>query len=149
MSDRAVFDDAGSLTEYQSVGRDITDVREAEEALRRKHEELGRACEQIAANEGELRRNYEELAQKQKELLESEEWYRTIFENTGTATVIIEESTLISLANSKFLELTGYSRDEIEGKRFWTEFVCTGRSRPDAEVPLWTEKGGCRGTNPV
>ncbi len=37
--------------------------------------------------------------------------------------VIIEENTLISLANSKFLEITGYSRDEIEGKRFWTEFV--------------------------
>ena len=33
-NDRAIFDDKGILVEYQSVGRDITDVKEAEEALR-------------------------------------------------------------------------------------------------------------------
>jgi PAS domain S-box-containing protein len=32
-SDRAIFDDAGNLVEYQSVGRDITDVKMAEKAL--------------------------------------------------------------------------------------------------------------------
>jgi PAS domain S-box-containing protein len=33
-SDRAIFDDTGSLTEYQSVGRDITDRKLAEIALK-------------------------------------------------------------------------------------------------------------------
>jgi PAS domain S-box-containing protein len=32
-SDRAIYDDAGNLVEYQSVGRDITDVITAEQAL--------------------------------------------------------------------------------------------------------------------
>jgi len=32
-SDRAIFDPYGTVTEYQSVGQDITDVREAEAAL--------------------------------------------------------------------------------------------------------------------
>ncbi|MGC9517059.1 MAG: PAS domain S-box protein [Methanomicrobiales archaeon] len=57
------------------------------------------------------------------ELKTSENYYRTIFENTGTATVIIEEDTTISLANSEFEELSGFSREEIEGKKSWTEFV--------------------------
>ena len=33
-SDRAIFDEHGILTEYQSVGRDVTDQKQAEEALR-------------------------------------------------------------------------------------------------------------------
>ncbi len=54
---------------------------------------------------------------------ESEEKYRTTFESTGTATVIIEEDTTLSTVNSEFERLCGYSREEIEGKKSWTEFV--------------------------
>lgn len=54
---------------------------------------------------------------------DSEKYYKTIFEHTGTATVIIEEDTTISLANTEFEKLSGYSREEIEGKKSWTEFV--------------------------
>ncbi|HOO44587.1 MAG TPA: PAS domain S-box protein [Deltaproteobacteria bacterium] len=59
----------------------------------------------------------------EKALKESEQRYRTIFENTGTATIIIEEDTTISLANSHFEKLSGYPREEIEGKKSWTEFI--------------------------
>ncbi|MGO8717367.1 MAG: PAS domain S-box protein [Smithella sp.] len=61
---------------------------------------------------------------KAEEILrEKEELYRTIFENTGTATIIFEEDATITLANAKFAELAGYTRDEIENKKKWTEFV--------------------------
>lgn len=53
----------------------------------------------------------------------SEKLYRTIFENTGTATIIFEDDMTISLANTEFERLSGYSREEIEGKKKWTEFV--------------------------
>ncbi len=46
----------------------------------------------------------------------SEEMYRAIFETTGTATIIIEADSTISLANDEFVRLSGYSREEIEGK---------------------------------
>jgi len=59
----------------------------------------------------------------EKALKESEEKYRTIFETTGTAMVIIEEDSTISLANAEFEKLTGYTRAELEGKMSWTEFV--------------------------
>jgi len=50
-------------------------------------------------------------------------YYKAIFEHTGTATIIIEEDTTISLANSEFEKLSGYSKKEIEGKKSWTEFA--------------------------
>jgi PAS domain S-box-containing protein len=56
-------------------------------------------------------------------LRDSEKTYRTIFENTGTATVLIEENTVISHANAEFVRLAGYPVEEIEGKKSWTEFV--------------------------
>jgi len=59
----------------------------------------------------------------EKALKISEAYYRTIFENTGTATVIVEEDSTISLANSKFEKLSGYSKEEIEGNKSWREFV--------------------------
>ncbi len=56
-------------------------------------------------------------------LRESENNYRSIFETTGTATIIVEEDMTISLANAELEKLTGYSRAEIEGKKKWTDFV--------------------------
>ncbi|MBI5459789.1 MAG: PAS domain S-box protein [Methanobacterium sp.] len=49
-------------------------------------------------------------------------YYQTIFENTGAATIIVEENNLISLVNMEFSSLTGYPKEEIEGKMMWTEF---------------------------
>ncbi len=56
-------------------------------------------------------------------LRESEERYRSLFENTGAATVIVEESTIISLVNGEFERLSGYTKREIENKKSWTEFI--------------------------
>lgn len=54
---------------------------------------------------------------------ESERLYRAIFENTGTATIIMEEDMTISLLNSEFEKMTGYKKEEWEGKRKWPEYV--------------------------
>ncbi len=63
-------------------------------------------------------RNQAELALK-----ESENLYRTIFETTGAATIIIDNDTKITMANAGFATLSGFSIDELEGKKSWTEFV--------------------------
>ncbi len=63
-----------------------------------------------------------ERMKSREALRESEEKYRTVFENTGNATIIVEESATISLINTKFEILSGYSKEEVEGKKSWTEF---------------------------
>ncbi|QYZ79370.1 PAS domain S-box protein [Methanofollis formosanus] len=58
----------------------------------------------------------------EEELRRSENLYRTLFEASGAATVIIEEDLTISLANSGFAELSGYAKNEIEGSVKWERF---------------------------
>ena len=53
----------------------------------------------------------------------SDNFYRMIFEKTGTATVIFKEDDTILLANGGFERLTGYTKEEIEGRKKWTEFI--------------------------
>lgn len=54
---------------------------------------------------------------------ESEQLYRAIFESAVTPMVLIEEDTTLSLVNTEFEELSGYSRAEVEGKKSWMDFV--------------------------
>lgn len=69
----------------------------------------------------------EELEQKveerTREIEKKEQFYRSIIDSAATAMCIVEANTLISLANQKFEELTGYAKEEIEGKMSWTQFV--------------------------
>jgi PAS domain S-box-containing protein len=72
---------------------------------------------------GKLEQRDYDLREGKEALRKSVELYKMTFENTGTATVLIEEDTTMSLVNSKFEKLSGYSKDEIEGKKKWTEFI--------------------------
>ncbi|MEA3421722.1 MAG: PAS domain S-box protein [Acidobacteriota bacterium] len=126
-SDRMIFNNKGKFTEFQSVGRDITERKRMEEALQKSHLILEqqvkeRTAELLIKNE-QLMKEIEERRQAEMMLQESENKYRTVFETTGTATVIIEEDMIISLANREFEKLSGYSREELEDKKTWTEFV--------------------------
>ncbi len=58
-----------------------------------------------------------------EELRSSEVKYRTIFENTGAATIIIEKDMRISLANSQFVAMSGFSRREIQNRKSWLDFI--------------------------
>lgn len=55
-------------------------------------------------------------------LRKSEKKYRTIFETTGTAMVILDEEGRIQMANEEAEELSGYSKDELKGMNM-DEFV--------------------------
>ena len=62
------------------------------------------------------------FAEKTLELLESESKYRNVFENSGAATVIIEEDMTISLANPVFARISGFKREEVELKKSFYDF---------------------------
>ena len=57
------------------------------------------------------------------ELAWQEEKYKVLFETTGTATIIVEEDNTISLVNQQMADLSGFSKEELEGNKSWTEFV--------------------------
>jgi PAS domain S-box-containing protein len=122
-SDHAVFDMNDVIVEFLSVGRDITDRKLAEMALTSRNDELAAAYEELTAVEDQLRTNLEDLVKSRQQLAESELRYRTVFETTGNATVLLDEDTTISLANDGFARLSGYPKEEIENKKSWTEFV--------------------------
>jgi PAS domain S-box-containing protein len=69
-------------------------------------------------DKGEIR-----VADYETDQLISESLYRTVFETTGTATIIIEEDTTISHVNKKFESLSGYLKEEIEGKKSWKDVI--------------------------
>ena len=62
-----------------------------------------------------------------KALEESDIRYRSVFENTGSATIIIEADMTISLANTGFVKMTGYSKQEIEGRMKWPTIIAHPR----------------------
>ena len=59
----------------------------------------------------------------EKALKESENLYRTIFNNTGAATIIIGPDTTIILANYGWEKLTGVSKEEQENRTSWTIYI--------------------------
>ena len=65
----------------------------------------------------ERRKNVEAALQK------NEREYRSVFENTGTATFIIEEDMTISKANEKAAKMIGYPKLDIEGKMKTSDFI--------------------------
>ena len=76
-----------------------------------------------ARAEDELQKNFAKLQKQEQEILNREAYYRAVFENTGTAMIVIDEDTTISLANEKSGQLFGYDREEIEGCLHWPDLV--------------------------
>ncbi len=108
---------SGALGEEMAI--DLLKKGATDYVLKNRLSRLGPAVSR-ALHEVEERRERERA---EHALKESEVRYRTIFENTGTATVIVDEDATIVLANRQFERLTGFSRLEIEGKKKWTEFM--------------------------
>lgn len=103
-------------------------------------------AEQNRKKENEVRKNFENLeesipeltedVQRKNKLLEEEiaklrqmeerlqgaEGLRRIFEKMATPLILMEENKVISLANDEFEKLSGYSKEEVEGKKCLMDF---------------------------
>jgi PAS domain S-box-containing protein len=83
--------------------------KQAEQQLRRNHEELSAAYQQLVAYDEEIRKNYDDLTKGQQALSLSEEKYREIFENAieGIYQTTLEGKFL--RVNPSFARMFGYS----------------------------------------
>jgi len=124
-SSRPIVED-NQLVGLTGIMVDITESKQLEDELRKHRDHLEemvkeRTAELKTANE-QLQREMAERKQAEEALRESEDKYRTIFQTTGTAVIIIEEDTTISLVNEEFEKLSGYSKGDVEGKISWKQF---------------------------
>ncbi|MCP4693284.1 MAG: PAS domain S-box protein [Desulfobacterales bacterium] len=65
----------------------------------------------------------EKIEKRDQALQESEKRYRSVFENTGTATCIIDENHTITMCNTMFEKLSGFPSNEIENIKRWRDLV--------------------------
>ena len=67
----------------------------------------------------------EELVEKRtRQLQESEKKYRTLFETSKSAMLLVDtESGLLTMANKEFCDLIGYTRQEVENSLHFLNFV--------------------------
>ncbi|HZK87121.1 MAG TPA: PAS domain S-box protein, partial [Syntrophomonas sp.] len=109
------------------ISRDITARKQAETALQKSYDEMEMKVQertlQLKERTAQLQSEITEQERTEQALRESENYYRTIFENTGTAMMVIEEDITMSLVNTEAEKLFGCSREELEGRKKWSEFV--------------------------
>jgi PAS domain S-box-containing protein len=68
-------------------------------------------------------RDITQKREARKALRASEAKYRATVEHTGTAIMLLEDNRIISLVNKQMERLSGYKREEIEGKMPFTRIV--------------------------
>ncbi len=66
-----------------------------------------------------------ERKQAENAIKESEEKFRNIFENRGTATGLFGEDGIAQDCNAVFCELSGYPRKEIINNMIWSDFIAS------------------------
>jgi len=89
----------------------------------RTKEQLSKELNNLHKRIAELEVSEIKLKQSEEILKEKEKKYRAIFENTGAATAIFNDDHIILMVNTEFEKLSGYSKEEIEEKISWKEFV--------------------------
>ncbi len=119
---------ARNITRRRRVEMELQTMKEGlERGVRERTEALEHANQRLTEEMEERRRVKEEeitrLQQARQLLQESEARYRSVFENSGTATVIIEADSTVAVANTEFEKLSGYSKADLEGKMKWTQMV--------------------------
>ena len=117
-------DEIGSLAEgFNEMVANIQVHEKELEGYRKNLEELvRRRTAQLTDMNMQLKNELSVRQRAEKALAESEYLYRTIFETTGNANLIVGADDLVVMVNTAFEKLSGYEREEIEGKLKWTDF---------------------------
>lgn len=74
-----------------------------------------------------------------KQLQESENRYRTIFEVSDNAMMLVDENSIITMVNEQFVNMTGYSKSSVENLKSWSVFF-ERNERPAVEKRLRREE---------
>jgi PAS domain S-box-containing protein len=118
-TNRAIFDEQGVIKEFQSVGRDITDRKRAEEELRRTRDDMEEKVEErtrdlLQANE-QLKREIKNREREKSRRRESEASMEALL-NAAPVGIGLVKNRVFGWVSHRMSEMLGYSADELVGK---------------------------------
>ncbi len=76
----------------------------------------------------------------EEHLKKSEEFYRTLFQHSGTAIVVNDSKGMISSVNKTFSDLAGFKKEELEGKKHYLGFVKDKKRVAAIHEKRWKQK---------
>ena len=106
----------GNLISYDGMITDITELKQAEEALQKNSEELYASYEQLTASEEELGANLDEMTRQGMALRESKRELTNIIEFLPDATLVIDREGTVIAWNLAMVKMTGVPAEQMIGK---------------------------------
>lgn|GEM_PF-3558681 len=110
--DRALFDDKGQIFEFQAVGRDITEQKNAEMALQEAQAQLEKKVEERTT---ELLQEIENRKEAEAALAQEKETLRETLQSINEGIVITDTQGTITFVNQEAQEITGRTEVEVKG----------------------------------
>ena len=102
------------LSRINKLSENMLNIAQNRKSLNRLNSEGDDELSLLAKNVNQM---LESLKISYGTIVKSRKKYKTIFQNTGTAMTIHEENGIISLVNTEFEKLSGYTKKEIEGNK--------------------------------
>jgi PAS domain S-box-containing protein len=104
-TNRAIFDEEGNIKEFQAVGRDITDLKQAQKGLKKEKDRLERLVEKRTAGlikvNKRLMREIEDRKKTEEALRSSEDKYRSVVDHIGIGISLIGPDMKIQTLNNQ------------------------------------------------
>ncbi len=123
-SARTVRDEAGNILYYEGTAEDITERKQAVEALQRAHDELEtqvqKRTRQLLQTNETLRSEIAERARAEEEIRQLSQYLESIIDNADVWLSVLDEDANVTLWNKAAERISGYSRKEAVGQsKIW------------------------------
>ncbi len=116
----------------KQLSKDIDLLKAFNQQITASDQQLRAANQQLIASENQLRAANQQLVASKKVLQKEKELSENILETANAVIITLDLDAKINLFNKYAEKLTGYTKDEILGRRWFDIFISKGN---DSEIP--------------